>query len=283
MLQNPAAQYVGIYPISTNHNQIIITDFASQALKKKLRAAAYTEKGMDCRALFAEVDKDGGGELDFDEFCAAIRKKGKLSSYTTSEQQLREVFQACDLDRGGTIDVDEFADFLIRKPGEPAPGSIVIIPEIVDQNVHSAFLAAQESQAAYQEANVAKNVSEKKKVAAEQEYDQANTALKTAKQGMEVAIATAQKQVEDAGKGDKEQAEQALTETKEFQENIVAEARTRAEACKQEMRTAQDSFATNATMVREAEIKSKELAQHHASLLSVALESRYEEVPSGSL
>ena len=93
------------------------------------------------------MDKDGGGDIEYEEFATAVRKKGKLSSFTTTDAQLREVFDACDLDGGGTIDVEELADFLLRKPGEPAPNTLIHIPEIVDPEVHAASLEAQQCQA----------------------------------------------------------------------------------------------------------------------------------------
>ena len=110
-----------------------------QGLKKKLRAAAYTHKGVDIKAFFKFMDNDGSNELDYEEFKTALRKQGKMAASSTTDQQIREMFDAVDLDGGGTISIDELADFLFRKPGDPPPFNGIVIPEIIDQ-VRSSYI-----------------------------------------------------------------------------------------------------------------------------------------------
>mmetsp|Transcript_4309 Transcript_4309/g.7220 ORF Transcript_4309/g.7220 Transcript_4309/m.7220 type:complete len:1456 (-) Transcript_4309:148-4515(-) len=62
-------------------------------------------KGVDqYRKIFEEIDVDGSGELDFDEFVAAYKKINPDVSLT----QLEQMFKEADLDGGGTLDFEEF-------------------------------------------------------------------------------------------------------------------------------------------------------------------------------
>jgi len=252
------------------------TLYNSQALKKKLRAAAYTEKGIDVAALFAEVDKDGGGELDYDEFSRAIRKKGKLSTYTTSDAQLLAVFKACDLDGGGSIDVEEFADFLLRKPGDPAPNTLIQIPTVIDPNVHTAAREASKHAESLTASNQAKKELDQARLAAESAHEAAVQALQAAKAEMASSVASAEAELAAADKGGQEQAEEALSQAKERHSQLVATARAEADRCKQVQTGAQASFGEQCTTARAIETAAAEAARRHRSLLLEALESRYE-------
>ena len=80
-------------------------------IKGKLRDAAYTSRGVDLRRLFAFLDKDHGGHVDFEGFTRAIRRQ-KVPKERLGDETLWWLFQTIDDDNSGTIDVDEFIAFM---------------------------------------------------------------------------------------------------------------------------------------------------------------------------
>jgi len=87
-------------------------------MKTKIRAAAYTQHGVDVQKLFKFLDRDNNGTLNFEEFCAAIRR-GRITSSRLSDDQLQSLFLSIDTDKSGTICVEEFVHFV----GEAEGGS----------------------------------------------------------------------------------------------------------------------------------------------------------------
>merc|ERR1719230_2100879 len=61
--------------------------------------------------MFADVDTDGSGEINFVEFLEMMAKKMEGVDMD-SEQALRDVFQLFDDDGSGTIDLKEFKHLL---------------------------------------------------------------------------------------------------------------------------------------------------------------------------
>merc|ERR1739841_56099 len=61
------------------------------------------------QAVFAEVDKDGSGEIDKAELKVAMATVAREASIEApSDEQVDEVLKALDTDRNGLISVDEF-------------------------------------------------------------------------------------------------------------------------------------------------------------------------------
>jgi Ca2+-binding EF-hand superfamily protein len=61
------------------------------------------------KAVFAEVDKDGSGEIDKAELKVAMATVAREASIEApSDAQVDEVLKALDTDRSGTVSVEEF-------------------------------------------------------------------------------------------------------------------------------------------------------------------------------
>jgi hypothetical protein len=75
-----------------------------------MKAHSYGLGGQDPRKLLKKFDKDGGGELDMEEFTEAIRKGGHLTKKDISDDDLHHVFQSFDVDGDGSVGIDELTD-----------------------------------------------------------------------------------------------------------------------------------------------------------------------------
>lgn len=61
------------------------------------------------KAMFDQLDEDGSGELDKDEFVEGCRRLG----LNFPEHDLKRIFIEADTDGGGTVDITEFEDMLM--------------------------------------------------------------------------------------------------------------------------------------------------------------------------
>jgi Ca2+-binding EF-hand superfamily protein len=96
---------------------------AIRAIVGKLKGEAVSRYG-DVRGMFRAIDKDGGGELDVEEFKAAMERTGLHTIVSEAEQDL--VFEKLDVDGSGSIGYMEFAQLfnpdLVTAPKQDGGG-----------------------------------------------------------------------------------------------------------------------------------------------------------------
>eukprot|EP00218_Dolichomastix_sp_CCMP3274_P000432 CAMPEP_0170163316 /NCGR_PEP_ID=MMETSP0033_2-20121228/77538_1 /TAXON_ID=195969 /ORGANISM="Dolichomastix tenuilepis, Strain CCMP3274" /LENGTH=293 /DNA_ID=CAMNT_0010400955 /DNA_START=294 /DNA_END=1172 /DNA_ORIENTATION=+ len=74
--------------------------------RKVVKKTISDKKRQEYQGLFAALDDDGGGEVEFEEFLMAWVLV--VEDASAAEVQARELFQAIDQDGNGTMDFDEF-------------------------------------------------------------------------------------------------------------------------------------------------------------------------------
>ena len=79
-------------------------------LKRRLRAAAYLNCGVDCRALFQVHDQQNISSLSLEEFRHSLKVVGKVTNL--SEHAIELIFHAIDVDNSGSIEYEEFVAWL---------------------------------------------------------------------------------------------------------------------------------------------------------------------------
>jgi hypothetical protein len=80
-------------------------DVVTAALARLASVIGDREGLADLGQLFRELDEDGSGELDIDEFTQALRRFG----IAESDDCIAKMFKVIDADGGGTLDFDEFS------------------------------------------------------------------------------------------------------------------------------------------------------------------------------
>lgn len=96
------------------------TDGSGRLAKKELMTLLKEDLGMEddqAQACFMLVDKDGGGDLSFDEFIAWLRSGDGLANIDNSSryyyiQRAIALFKKYDKDGNGTIDREEFKSLM---------------------------------------------------------------------------------------------------------------------------------------------------------------------------
>jgi Ca2+-binding EF-hand superfamily protein len=86
-------------------------------IRSKLRAAAYTSKGINWKKLFQFYDRDNSGNIGELEFKRLLRSDAKLSKTMLSDADIKDLFNAVDVDGSGEIDFREFHAWVGDLPG----------------------------------------------------------------------------------------------------------------------------------------------------------------------
>ena len=81
-------------------------------IRVRLQRAVYG-RGVSFTQLFEEIDLDGNGFLELDEFVACVRDLLKLSEQQAPESALSAVFNYIDIDGSGSATMKELVDFLV--------------------------------------------------------------------------------------------------------------------------------------------------------------------------
>ena len=80
-------------------------------IHRNLKAAAYTAAGVDVVKLFHSLDSTNSGSLSFDEFRSAVRRRCKVGAGQVSDDDLQHVFRDVDVNGTGRVDVQEFCEW----------------------------------------------------------------------------------------------------------------------------------------------------------------------------
>ncbi|KAK5972314.1 EF hand [Trichostrongylus colubriformis] len=79
----------------------------NEELKQAMFSIGMHANEAEIDNLIKEVDADGNGEIDFEEFCACMKKSQSIVK-STKEELIRECFDIFDQDHNGIITESEF-------------------------------------------------------------------------------------------------------------------------------------------------------------------------------
>lgn len=85
-----------------------LTQAEELQVRNKLKAAAYTDKGVDWHRLFQYYDRDNSGEIGMIEFKRLLRADAKISVSQLPDNSVRALYNCIDTDNSGEIDANEF-------------------------------------------------------------------------------------------------------------------------------------------------------------------------------
>jgi len=66
------------------------------------------------RAMFHEMDRDGSGELDFEELRSAPEEIKEQLQRICNMDDTEEIFRSLDYDESGFVDIEEFCQGLLK-------------------------------------------------------------------------------------------------------------------------------------------------------------------------
>jgi len=92
-------------------------DISTAELGTVMKMLGQTPSKEELDEIIEEVDEDGSGSIDFEEFLVMMVRLLKEDQAGKSEEELAECFRIFDKNGDGMIDRDEFAE-IIRSTGE---------------------------------------------------------------------------------------------------------------------------------------------------------------------
>merc|ERR1712187_493333 len=86
-------------------------------LTSAMKSLGFDVKHAVVFQMIAELDADGSGEIEFEEFLDMMtaRISDKNSSEDISPQELQEIIQRADLDGDGALTLDDFYQVMTKK------------------------------------------------------------------------------------------------------------------------------------------------------------------------
>uniref|UniRef100_G3PQV0 Troponin C, slow skeletal and cardiac muscles n=1 Tax=Gasterosteus aculeatus aculeatus TaxID=481459 RepID=G3PQV0_GASAC len=91
---------------------------STKELGKVMRMLGQNPTPEELQEMIDEVDEDGSGTVDFDEFLVMMVRCMKDDSKGKSEEELAELFRMFDKNTDGYIDLDELK-MMLESTGEP--------------------------------------------------------------------------------------------------------------------------------------------------------------------
>ena len=76
-------------------------------LREAILSIGLQANDAEINALIEQVDEDGNGEIDFEEFCACLSHSRNLMK-SSNEETARQCFEVFDQDADGLITEGEF-------------------------------------------------------------------------------------------------------------------------------------------------------------------------------
>uniref|UniRef100_A0AAY4DDR6 Troponin C, skeletal muscle n=1 Tax=Denticeps clupeoides TaxID=299321 RepID=A0AAY4DDR6_9TELE len=92
-------------------------DISTKELGTVMRMLGQNPTREELDAIIEEVDEDGSGTIDFEEFLVMMVQQLKEDQAGKTEEELSECFRVFDKNADGYIDREEFAE-IIRSTGE---------------------------------------------------------------------------------------------------------------------------------------------------------------------
>jgi len=92
-------------------------DISTAELGTVMKMLGQNPSREELDEIIEEVDEDGSGSIDFEEFLVMMVRLLKEDQAGKSEEELAECFRIFDKNGDGMIDRDEFAE-IIRSTGE---------------------------------------------------------------------------------------------------------------------------------------------------------------------
>ncbi|XP_048464290.1 troponin C, skeletal muscle isoform X3 [Rhincodon typus] len=87
-------------------------DISTRELGQVMRILGQNPTREELDAIIEEVDEDGSGTIDFEEFLVMMVRQMKEEAKGKSEEELAEVFRVFDFNADGFIDRDELIEVL---------------------------------------------------------------------------------------------------------------------------------------------------------------------------